>query len=376
MKILMLTTCSSLMDGINRHILMIASALNGKPSCEVAVCIVFPGGELADALAEKGVRTFSLGASHGHDFRIFSAFRKVMKSYNPDIVHVHVVALFEKMMLSTLYRSGKFVLTVHGISDEVRHETFRMKADKWLDRIFHIPYGATCFISEGVRSHYSPGSVQEGVFTIYNPILFPNVTCRDYRLHKLIGVDNGTPIVGTSCRLARVKAPELFIDVMCRVLKQHPKVHAVIFGDGDEGLVHRLRDMVSSNGFCGRFHFLGYRSDAPVLVADFDCFVMTSLSEGLPTAILEAMSHKVPFAMMEGKGGLKDIAMLDKAEGPIGIVAKWGDAEGMANGVLHILRDSAFANALAEKAFEVGKKHFNVQMVTDRLLEVYHSLTI
>ena len=80
--------------------------------------------------------------------------------------------------------------------------------------------------------------------------------------------------------------------------------------------------------------------------------------------------------MMEGKGGLKDIAMLDKAEGPIGIVAKWGDAEGMANGVLHILRDSAFANALAEKAFEVGKKHFNVQMVTDRLLEVYHSLTI
>ena len=136
MKILMLTTNSSLMDGINRHILLVASALNGKSSCEVAVCIAFPRGELADALEEKGVKTFSLGVSNGHDFSIFPAFRKVMKSFNPDIVHVHVVALFEKMMLSMLYRSKKYVCTVHGISDAVWYETFRMKIDKWLNDEF------------------------------------------------------------------------------------------------------------------------------------------------------------------------------------------------------------------------------------------------
>ena len=376
MKILMLTTNSSLMDGINRHILLVASALNGKSSCEVAVCIAFPRGELADALEEKGVKTFSLGVSNGHDFSIFPAFRKVMKSFNPDIVHVHVVALFEKMMLSMLYRSKKYVCTVHGISDAVWHETFRMKIDKWLNDIFPIKYGATCFISNGVRNHYSTGGEPEGAFTVYNPMVFPDVICRNHRLHKLIGVDKCTPIIGTSCRLANVKAPLLFVEVMCNVLKQHPKVHAVVVGDGDDVIRHQLWDVVCSEGLCERIHFLGYRRDAPVLVSDFDCFVMTSISEGLPTVILEAMANKVPFAMMEGKGGLKDIAMLNQTEGPIGVVVKRDDAEGLAKGVLKILNDREFANSLVENAFVVGKKHFDIQIVANSLSKVYNLLVI
>ena len=49
-KILMLTTNSSLMDGINRHILTISTALNSKENLEVVVCTVNPKGELNDAL--------------------------------------------------------------------------------------------------------------------------------------------------------------------------------------------------------------------------------------------------------------------------------------------------------------------------------------
>ena len=78
MKILMLTTNSSLMDGINRHILAIASHVNRLDGCEVAVCTVFPRAELADALEAEGVTTYSLNASNGHDIHVLWRFYKVM----------------------------------------------------------------------------------------------------------------------------------------------------------------------------------------------------------------------------------------------------------------------------------------------------------
>lgn len=367
----MLTTNSSLMDGINRHILTIAPAINKLYGCEVAVCTVFPKAELADALKKKGVKTYALGAANGHDCKIFPAFYKVMANFSPDIIHVHVMALYEKVLLSTMFRSKKYVLTVHGIDDKIEHETMRMKMDRWLNSIFSIHYDATCYISNGVRQHLYGYKKQKNVYTIYNPLYFGEVPPKAYNLHKVIDVSETTPLIGTCCRLAGVKNPEMFTRVMCKVLQENLKVHAVIMGDGDVELKKKLNHIISENNVSDRFHFLGYRLDAPDLVRDLNCFVMTSISEGLPTSILEAMACKTPFAMMEGYGGLKDIAELDCAEGPIGIVVPQGDIEAQVNGILKIIADSNYAKSLADRAFKTGQKHFDIVSVSKQLQQVY-----
>lgn len=374
MKILMLTSDSGLMDGINRHIVNVAPSINSMDDYEVAVCTVSPRAELSIALESKGVKTYSLNASNGHDFRIFSSFIKVMVDFNPDIVHSHLMAFYEKILLSTFYRKKKYVLTVHGISDILEHEPFRIKLDRWLNSIFSIRYDAICYISKGVRQHLCGDKTQEGIYTVYNPIDFSHPSVKSHNLHKIIGVADETPIIGTSCRLARVKNPEMFTQVMCRVLQINESVHAVVIGDGAEDIKEQINSIVSNSSVQDRFHFLGYRQDAPELVADLSCFVLTSISEGMPTSILEVMARHTPFAMMEGNGGLKDIAEINELEGPIGVIVQKGDTETMATEISRIVEDESYGKKMADNAFRVGKKYFDIKSVTKQLIEVYQSV--
>lgn len=374
MKILMLTTNSSLMDGINRHILAIASHVNRLDGCEVAVCTVFPRAELADALEAEGVTTYSLNASNGHDIHVLWRFYKVMKAFRPDVVHVHVLAVFERVVLATLFRSVKYVYTVHGISDKVDDVTLRMRLESMLEKVFSIPYAVTCVVSNGVKEHLFVDGSKKDIRTIYNPIDFSQSQSIHHQLHRLIGVSDDTPIIGTACRFAAVKNPSVFTEVMCRVLQQNQNAHAVVMGDGEKALKKHLQNIVSSYGVSARFHWLGYRQDAPELAGDLNCFVMTSLSEGMPTSLLESMVNKVPFAMMEGNGGLKDITALDKKEGPIGIVVPAGDVEALVTGILRLIEDSSYATSLAEKAFEIGKRHFDIEQVSMQLHYVYKTV--
>lgn len=374
MRILMLTTNSSLMDGINRHILSVAPVLNRRKGVEVAVCTVMPHAELAGALEQGGVKVYSLFAKSGHDFMIFGRFYKVMRLFRPDIVHIHVLALFCRMVLSVCFRHLQFVSTVHGISDEVAHVTGRMRIERLLTRLFPLTDDATCVVSDGVREYLYGSQDQSHIFTVYNPIGFPPVSEKPHQLHSLLHLSDETPIIGTSCRFAQVKNPRLFTEVMCRVLQQRADVHAVVMGDGEPSLKNELYAMVHSNGVEDRFHWLGYRLDAPQLVRDLNCFILTSTTEGLPTSLLEAMASQVPFAMMEGMGGLKDIAQFHEAEGPLGIVVPRGDVDRMAKEVAALLSDATRQKALSERAYKVAKQHFEVECVCTQLLAIYRNI--
>lgn len=374
MKVLMLTTNSSLMDGINRHILTVAPALNAMGGCEVAVCTVMPRAELAEALEKKGVKTFSLQATSGHDFRVFGGFCRVMRSFSPDIVHCHVMALYERLAAAVFFRRVKYVETIHGIADKVERVTPRMRVENGLNAVFRIPYSCTCYISRGVRDRLAPMLGRHRSAVCYNPLPFEGVQREGGKLRALLNLPPSAPIVGTCCRLSAVKNPRVFTEVMCRVLKATPEAHAAVAGDGAEELKRELKALVEQYGVGARFHWLGYRQDAPELARDFSCFVMTSLSEGLPTSVLEAMVAKIPFAMMEGEGGLKDLAELNRTEGPIGLVSPKGDAEGMSREICRLLQDPTRARALADKAFEVGRRHFDIKAAAQQLNNVYQTV--
>lgn len=72
---------------------------------EVAVCIVNPKGELNAALEKQGVKTYSLNAANGHDWHILRSYYQVIKTYKPDIVHTHVMAIMERI-ISSLFSGG------------------------------------------------------------------------------------------------------------------------------------------------------------------------------------------------------------------------------------------------------------------------------
>ncbi len=368
MKVLMVTGNGRLLDGINRHVLMVAGGLQAR-GVEVAVCTVAAHGELADALEAKGIKVFALGCSSGHDWRLIGRFWRVMRTFRPDVVHGHMSAVGMGAILRLLYPRTPVVQTIHMLTCGTWKPSF-WRQPGWWWRVRLMPrVRRYVFVSQGLLEACGQGFRPAEV--IYNPMSFDLPPQGETPLRTLIGVPEGTPVIGTACRIVPEKCPEAFVRVMCQVLRERPDVHAVVMGAGRANLEVAMRSIATATPAGERLHFLGYRKDAPSLVGELNCFVMTSRTEGLPTSLLEAARAKVPIAFMEGKGGQVDLARLNEAEGPLAVVVPQGDETGLTQGILQLLTQPEEAKARAERAYEAARKRYSIELAAEALEALY-----
>ncbi|NIO20219.1 MAG: glycosyltransferase, partial [Candidatus Aenigmarchaeota archaeon] len=114
-----------------------------------------------------------------------------------------------------------------------------------------------------------------------------------------LGIDDG-PVVGTIARLSPQKDVHTFLYAISNVVREFPSLRCFIVGDGDqrrelENLSHRLE-------LNGNVIFLGYRDDVREILEILDVFVLSSLWEGFPLVVLEAMAASKPVVATEVPG--------------------------------------------------------------------------
>lgn len=378
MRILMLVRGNSLQDGINRHILTVAPAINCLSGYEVAVCTTYAVGEFQQRLEKAGVRTYALNLPHGHSLKTWRRFRGVLNDFRPDVIHAHSMSLMERLYLGVFCRKLPIVETCHGLTGAeagMQKASFRDYVEAFLLHVLPGKIRATIFISRGVAI---ARGCSDGVVA-YNPMPFNLLkdSCHSNKLKSELGVPLNSLLIGTACRVASVKRPHLFVSVMCNVLRELPQVHAIVCGTSqDVGLMASLERQVKELGVSDRFHWLGYRKDAPLLVRDLDCFVLTSATEGMPTALLEAISWRTPIAFMRGRGGLVDLDELNRSEGPFAIVANEGDCCGLSSKIIAMLRNPQCGRENAERAYRVAARYFNVGANVEKVVLVYNQVVL
>lgn len=285
------------------------------------------------------------------------------------------MAVMERFYISYIRRDLKIVETIHGISDPKTNLTIRDRIEKFLIKYSPIHVSARCYISKGVQDKLINNlSLADISDVCYNPIEFPPLQPKQYRLHSLLNLSNETQIIGTSCRISFVKNPQAFTEVMAKVLYIMPKVHAVVMGNGDKDIIDECIKILNNYDVNNRFHWLGYQKDAPTLVRDLDCFVMTSRSEGLPTSLLECFANGTPVAMLEGEGGLKDIALLNSTNEPIVVQSPHDDLGKLSEKIINLLNDQDQSLKQAENAYLIGKKNFDITNVASHLSTIYHQI--
>jgi glycosyltransferase involved in cell wall biosynthesis len=149
-----------------------------------------------------------------------------------------------------------------------------------------------------------------------------------------------------------------------RLAEGWPRLHWVVAGDGPdraalEALRHRL-------GLDDRVHFLGHLAEPAQLIADADCFVMSSRDEGLGTSVLDAMALGIPVASTAA-GGLPE--MLHDGAGLLVAVA---DPEALAAAVARLLGDADLARTVAAQAGQVVHQ-FTAARMAASVRSVYRS---
>lgn len=165
-------------------------------------------------------------------------------------------------------------------------------------------------------------------------------------LRRELGLPGDAPLVGMVACLKPQKSPLTFVEVAALVARQAPAAAFVMAGDGElrPEVERRARELNLS----GRLHLLGWRRDVPRVMAALDVLLHTSLWEGLPRVLPEAIAASVPI-VATGVDGTRDILR----DGETGIVCAPLDAQGLAAGVLRLLGDRHLAAAIASRAREV-----------------------
>jgi glycosyltransferase involved in cell wall biosynthesis len=185
------------------------------------------------------------------------------------------------------------------------------------------------------------------------------------RARSLLGIPETAKVVGTAARLQAQKSPLDMVKAISALGRED--VYMVWIGDGElRGATERL---IARRGLRERFLLLGNRTDVPDILPGFDVFAMSSLYEGLPCAVVEAMACGIPVAAT-AVNSVPEIVI----SGKTGLVARPGDAVSLSRALAYLLDHPAEAARMAEAARELIGDRFRPEALGRDLAEVYELL--
>jgi glycosyltransferase involved in cell wall biosynthesis len=181
-----------------------------------------------------------------------------------------------------------------------------------------------------------------------------------------IGVPSDAPLVAMISCLKPQKAPVDFVRVAARVLESVPDAHFVQAGDGE------LRGEVLAEaerlGISGRFHLLGWRRDVREIIHLSDVIVLTSLWEGLPRVIPQAMAAGKPVVATAVDGTPEAVR-----DGVNGFLATPHDIGRMSDKVVLLLKDEAMRREMGERGRETAEE-FDERRMLRQITDLYDGL--
>jgi len=197
---------------------------------------------------------------------------------------------------------------------------------------------------------------------------------RKSTLRADVGIPADTPLVGVVARIDECKGLEYFVEAAAFVARALPHVWFVIVGETAEfpkNQAYRaaLEKQVHRLGLGDRLIFAGNRADIPGVLAELDLFVLPSLSEGLPNAVLESVAAGVPVVATD-VGGIPEV-IVDEGSG---LLVPPRDAPRLAAAMERMLRNPDFARDLAGRRQASAMAKFSLEHMARSTEDHYISL--
>lgn len=335
---------------------------------EPMVCSLKPSGPVGEALQARGIPFFSLdmpdaGGLRGMAVTMRSVYRLLMlvAALSPDILHTF---LFRANQI------GRFVALVQGTPVICAVRTQEMEK-----QFHHTCDSKTSFMvdhytanSEGVREFTITKSrlKPENITTIANGIdmePFRGSRC-DSELKKSLGLAPEHRVITAVGRLRKEKGYPFLLTAFKGVVEEWPDTRLLIAGEGEEEA--SLKQHARELGIAEKIVFAGLRTDIPAILALSEIFVLSSLWEGMPNAVLEAMAAGRPVVATR-VGGVPELVV----EGETGLTVPPSDAAALRQALLSMLKDSERARLMGEKGRERAEKHFDIRLTVRKTEELY-----
>ena len=213
------------------------------------------------------------------------------------------------------------------------------------------------------------------VVTIENGVELDRFTMqREVRgLRASLGLAEGDVVIGSVANLKRVKNHLFLLQAFARVARENERVKLLIVGQGFKGEAdntdEELRRFVSASRLENRVLFLGYRTDIPELLKVMDIFCLTSLQEGLPIGLIEAMAAGLPVVGTNVQG-IRDVIAPDVD----GILLEPGDVPGLQGALTRLIGDPSRRLRLGHAGREKAERKYSLEVCVREYEQLFLSL--
>ncbi len=189
----------------------------------------------------------------------------------------------------------------------------------------------------------------------------------DPALRRELGAGEGDFLVGTAVVLSEQKGIRFLLEAARLLRAEDPTVRIAVGGDGP--LRAELERAAGELGVADTVRFLGYRRDVARIVSAFDAYVLPSLWEGLPLALLEALAGGKPIVASR-VGGNPEIV----EHGENGFLVPPRDPAALAQAILALRRDPALRLRMREQNLARFQRDFSIASMVRAHTALYHEL--
>ncbi len=335
---------------------------------EPVVCYLQGEGALRSELERHGVEVVRLPDRARFDPRTAMAVAAVARARSINLLHLHIPRpAFWGSWGARLARVTHLVYTEHTI-----HEAYPLWLRVLLPTVVRRANAVVC-VSEAARRSLQRRFPWAGakLRTIHNGIdpdaerMQPRRTRLEVRAE--LQVAQHQPLLINLANLHPYKGHSDLLLALQEVRRQCPDARAVIVGSG--ALEAQLRAQAAALGLGDCVQLLGHRDDVADLLAASDLFVLSSLVEGLPISILEAMAQGLP-CIVTDVGGCSELVQ----DGETGLVVPPREPQELAAAVVALLRDPSRVGQMGAASRQRVKERFSLRICAQRHERLYEEL--
>jgi glycosyltransferase involved in cell wall biosynthesis len=374
-----LKICNLLFDdrygGPQKTAIDVAKVLSGE-GVETLLCLPTGSGNAADIAGKEGIQVRRIPFQRiPHPRRILRFFRwigllphdvwlfvRLFRHEKPDVVLLHGSLFLAPALAACLTRRP----LIWRLEDTVVPRPFATV----LGWIISLLAQRVIVVADAVGKHY--GIARTSYEIVYPPAANQLFNVRSSRLQ-----DTATYRIGTIANWNPLKGLEYLVQAMAQVCQQTKmEVELILAGaklSSHSSYALSIEILIEQLGLKRNVRHLGFINSPVQVLKHVDIFVLSSISEGAPNVIAEAMAAGVPVVASD-VGGIRELLFADPDQ-PAGVVVPPRDPSSLAHAILRLLENSDLALSLAKNGRRVARNNFTLDQCARKHLKIYRVLS-
>jgi glycosyltransferase involved in cell wall biosynthesis len=328
-----------------------------------------PGSVTVPALETLGIRIVQFNQRASYDLPTLAPLVGYVRKEKIDLIHTHLLAGDVMGRLAGFLTRTPVISMMHSGREDLDQEPQRrQQLERWTARLW---CRKLVVVSDLVRKELAAwfGIPPDRVVAIPNGVNTERFQTgpdfdRAIARSSLIGGD--FPLVTNVGRLVPVKGQRYLVEAASMVVAKHPQVRFLVVGEGE--MQAGLAELAAELGIGSNVILTGFRADIAAILAASDAFALSSLSEGMPVALLEAMAAGCPVVATD-VGGVSQLVHT----GVTGMLVPPADGQALAEALLVCLDDPERAKQMGAAGQRLVIQEFSMREWARKWEDLYLS---